>query len=166
MTKTETVFTGLFLVGALGVGLVGSLVLYIHRHVTAEVVPSEMAAAELDRQALRFLHQEPLREIRDGHEPLRHLVSSASPGSCERMRALISDSSSGRLVRASMPFGLLRIAKRGGLPYLGELTPLLQDTEFESDRIDISLAELEHRGPGLLIDHAHRSGARILVWAE
>jgi hypothetical protein len=156
----------MFLTGALGVGIVAGSVRYIQRHVAAEVVPSEMAAAELDRQALRFLHQEPLREIRDGHEPLRHLVSSASPGSRNSVRALISDARSGRLVRASMPLGVLRIAKRSGFRYLGELTPLLQDTEFESDRIDISVAELEQRGPGLLIDHAHRSGARILMWVE
>ena len=52
----------------------------------------------------------------------------------------------------------------GGVGLGGELTPLLEDTEFETDRVDLSLAELDQ--PDLVVDHAHDDGARILMRVE
>lgn len=44
------------------------------------------------------------------------------------------------MVRVDIPLAVLRIAKRGGFRYLGELTPLLEDSEFETDRVDLCWA--------------------------
>jgi hypothetical protein len=43
---------------------------------------------------------------------------------------------------------------------------LLADTEFEADRVDLPLQDIDQSGPILLVDHAHASGARILMWVE
>ena len=70
-------------------------------------------------------------------------------------------------MHVDVPVSLLKVVKREGLRYLGELTPLLDDTEFERDRIDLPLQDLsDGRGPVLVADHVHASGARIVLWAE
>jgi hypothetical protein len=38
--------------------------------------------------------------------------------------------------------------------------------DFDSDRMQISLDDIERRGPGLIFDQADRRGSQVLVWAE
>jgi hypothetical protein len=51
---------------------------FISRHVTAQTVPADTAAAEMKRQEARFSGQTPLREVRDGREPLAHPAGGRS----------------------------------------------------------------------------------------
>ena len=164
MSKTETALAGAILLGGVGLGLLASSVGFIRRHVTAEPAAMETAAREMDREAARFTGKQPLRQIRDGQAPLPGGVPGSSLDRARSLRALISDVGSARIVRVEIPLAVLRVAKRGGFRYLGELTPLLEDTEFETDRVDLSLSELDK--PALVVNHAHSDGARILMWVE
>jgi hypothetical protein len=164
LSKIETLLAGGISLAGVGLCLVGSSVGFIRRHVRAEAVAGDVAAREIDRAAARFAGEQPLREIRDGQVPLRGGVRNTSPRRARGLHALISDVASTRIVRVDVPLSLLRVAKRGGFRYLGELTPLLEDTEFETDRVDVSLGELDR--PKLVVDHAHEDGARILMWVE
>jgi len=164
VTKTETALAGAILLGGVGLGLLASSAAFIRRHVTAEPAAVDVAAHELDREVARFAGKQPLREIGDGQTPLPGGFREPSVNRGRRLHALISDVRSSRMVRVDIPLALLRVAKRRGFRYLGELTPLLEDTEFETDRVDLSLGDIDR--PVLIVDHAHESGARILMGVE
>jgi hypothetical protein len=166
MSKTQAVIAALLMLGGAGVGLLATAARFIRRHVAAEPASADTAAFEIERQAARFVGLQPLREIRDGQAPIQRPLSQGVQEPGRSVKALISDVRSRRVVRVDVPLGVLRVAKRRGFRYLGELTPLLADTEFEADRVDLPLADIDRRGPILLVDHAHTSGARILMWVE
>ena len=166
MSKTQAVVAALVILGGLGVGLLASAASFIRRHVAAAPALADAAATEIEGQAARFVGQQPLREVRDREAPVAHPLSDGAQESGRSLRALISDVRSGRVVRVDVPLAVLRVAKRKGFQYLGELTPLLADTEFEADRVDLALKDIDRRGPLLLVDHVHSSGARILMWVE
>jgi len=48
---------------------------------------------------------------------------------------------------------------------LGELT-FLDDTEFDPEPIQLSLAQVERHGPGLVVDYRHPSGGQFIAWVE
>ena len=121
---------------------------FISRHVTAETVSADTAAKEIQRQETRFAGQTRLREVRDGREPLAHPAGGARLRAGALLRALISDPRSRRLVRVDVPLAVLWVA------------------EFEQDRIDLRLDQIDGHGPLLIVDHSHPSGARILMWVE
>ena len=166
MSKTQAVVAALLILGGLGVGLLVSAASFIRRHVAAEPASPDAAATEIESQAARFVGHQPLRDVRDGQAPVPHRVSEGAQEPGRSVKALIWDVRSRRVVRVDVPLAVLRVAKRRGFRYLGELTPLLADTEFEADRVDLPLGDIDRRGPILLVDHAHASGARILMWVE
>src|SRR3954471_5618164 len=146
MSRTQAVVAALMIVGGLGVGFLASAVSFVRRHVAAEPSSAETAASEIQSQAARFVGQQPLRDVRDGQAPVAHRLSEGSQGPGRTVKALISDLRSRRVVRVDVPLAVLRLAKRAGFRYLGELTPLLADTEFEADRVDLPLEDIDRRG--------------------
>jgi hypothetical protein len=65
-------------------------------------------------------------------------------------------------VRVSIPFWLLRLAPTGKrMSFLSE-----NGVDFDSDRVHLTLEDLERRGPGLILDHIDRQGSLVLVWTE
>ena len=166
MSKTQVVIATIVILGGVGVGLLATAARFIRRHVAAEPASADAAALEIKSQAARFVGLQPLRDIRDGEAPVAHRLSEGGQEPGRNVKALISDVRSRRVVRVDVPLAVLRVAKRRGFRYLGELTPLLADTEFEADRVDLSLGDIDRRGPILLVDHTHTSGARILMWVE
>jgi hypothetical protein len=166
MTRTETVAAAMVTLAGLGFAALAGTARFVRRHVTSETTSAQAAGSELDRAAARFAGQPPLREIRDGQEPLKALTPTVQGEPTHFLRALISDARSHRVVRVDLPLAVLKVAKRGGLRYLGELTPLQGDTEFEGDRVDLPLAEFVGHGPMLLVSHSHATGARIVVWVD
>src|SRR5262245_24951203 len=127
---------------------------------------TEDAGRELDRAAARFAGQAPLRVIRDGQAPLKAPSPTIIGEPTRFLRALVSDARSRRLVRVGLPLRLLRMVKGDGFRYVGELTPLQPDTEFERDRIDLPLEDILRHGPMLVASHSHPSGSRLVVWVE
>jgi uncharacterized membrane protein len=166
MSKTQAVVCAFVILGGLGVGFLATAASFIRRHVSAEPASADAAATEIESQAARFVGQQPLRDIRDGQAPVPHWLSEGAQEPGRSVKALISDVRSRRVVRVDVPLAVLRVAKRRGFRYLGELTPLLADTEFEADRVDLPLGDIDRHGPILVVDHAHASDARILMWVE
>ena len=72
---------------------------------------------------------------------------------------------SSHFVKEDVSFAILRVFKSAGFGHLGELTPTRDDTDFEQDRVDLTLQDVEKDG-GLILDHHHHSGSRIIVWTE
>ena len=156
--------------GVIGLAVAVSVGTFIYQHHDTEHVSPEAAAAELDRDRRPFAGQRPLVDIRDGADPVvsRPDHSSApveSGGPAHTLHTVVFESRSGRLVRINLPFRVVRLMHPNGFTYLGELT-FLEDTEFDSDRVLLTLDDLERHGPGLVVDHPHPGGSRFLAWVE
>ena len=72
-----------------------------------------------------------------------------------------------RIVHISVPYWFARLFsdRDGEFRWLGQLT-FLDDTEFDSEAIRLSLDQLEQWGPGLIVDYQHLSGGQFISWVE
>src|SRR5947209_17654247 len=71
MTRTETVVAATVVLAGLGLGVLAGAARFVRGHVRSDVTSADRAGAELDGEMARFAGQPPLREIRDGQEPLK-----------------------------------------------------------------------------------------------
>ena len=125
------------------------------------VFAKEFAAARS-----RFEGQPALIEMRrGGDEPMLHkelLKSDTSAKPLQSLRVLAYDPDDEKLVRISIPMWLLRLAPSSKrMSFLSE-----NGVDFDSERVHLTLEDLERRGPGLILDHKDRRGSLVLVWTE
>ena len=79
----------------------------------------------------------------------------------ESIRVLAYDRRAGKLVRVSIPFWLLRVVPSRHFSFLND-----NGIEIDSDRIRLTIEDVERRGPGLLLDTRDRHGSQVLIWTE
>jgi len=79
----------------------------------------------------------------------------------DRLRVLAYDTRANKLVNVSIPMWLLRMAPTNKFSFMKD-----NGIDFDSDRMQISLDDIERRGPGLIFDQADRRGSQVMVWAE
>jgi hypothetical protein len=155
--------------GAIGLSVAGSVAIFIFQHHDSAVVSREAADAEFAQRRQAFAGQAPLVEIGDGANPVVHRAAAAPEHASDPSRlvlhVVVFDALSGKIVRISLPWHAVRLMHPNGFTYLGELT-FLEDTEFDGDRILVSLHDLEQRGRGLVVDHRHSGGGQFLVWVQ
>ena len=153
----------MIIVGILAVAVVGGTAYFFSRHITAQFTPSENAAQQFAQARLRFAGQQPLIEIQRGDEPLLHrevIPASRPTTKLDTLRVLAYDTHAGKLVHVSIPFWLLRMAPSKNFSFINN------GIDFDSDRVHLTLDDIERRGPGLILDQADRRGSQVLVWTE
>jgi hypothetical protein len=157
------VIASVIIVGMLAVAAVGGAAYFIYRHVHTSFTPSETAQSEFTQARARFDGQQPLIELRHDEEPIIHreLVTGAERQKLETLRVLAYDRHAGKLVRVSIPFWLLRMAPSKNLSFLND-----NGIDVDSERVRLTVDDLERRGPGLLVDTKDRRGSQVLVWTE
>jgi len=164
-TWISVAIAAVIVVGILAAAAVGGTAFFIYRHVQTQVTPSETAEQRFDETRARFNGQQPLIEIhRDDDRPIVHhdvIPSSGSLAKLAALRVLAYDRHEGKLVNVSIPFWLLRLAPSNKFSFLND-----NGIDFDSDRIHLTIEDLERRGPGLILDQADRRGSRVLVWTE
>jgi hypothetical protein len=163
-TWISVLIASVIIVGVLAVAAIGGTAFFIYRHVNTEFTRTESADREFKEARARFAGQLPLIEIRKDDEPLLHreaLRTSQSTAKLETLRVLAYDTHEEKLVRVSIPFWLLRLAPSRHMTFLSD-----SGIDFDSDRVHVTLDDLERRGPGLILDQADRRGSQVLVWAE
>ena len=103
---------------------------------------------------------------------LRQTVDASSIGQSvaplQTFHTVIFDTrGSERIVHITVPYWFARLFadREGEFRWLGQLT-FLDDTEFDSEAVRLSLDELEQRGPGLIVDYQHLSGGQFISWVE
>ena len=75
---------------------------------------------------------------------------------------LAFDARAGKLVRVSVPFWLLRLMP-GKRFSMGKN----EGVDFDTDRMHLTVDDLERAGPGLVLDGKDpRGGGLVLVWTE
>jgi uncharacterized membrane protein len=147
------------------IAAVGGIAYFVYSHMETEFVDAAPADAKIAESRRRFAGQQPLIDIRQGHEPI---VRRADPTpqqtstSLQAMHAIVYDPSARKMVDVTIPFWLLRMAPESSN------WSILSDNgvEVDSERIRLTVADLERLGPRLIIDHQGRDGQQVLVWTQ
>ena len=165
-TWVSVLIASVIIVGVLAIAVVGGTAYFFYRHVNASFTPPEDADTEFAQARARFAGQKPLIEIRKDDEPILHREGAtrreASGPQLVSLRVLAYDNHARKLVRVTIPFWLLRLAPSG------KKVSFLNDNgiDFDTERVHLTLEDLERRGPGLVLDQADRRGSQVLVWTE
>jgi hypothetical protein len=163
-TWVSVLIASVIIVGMLAAAAIGGTAFFIYRHVNTQFTPTENAEQQFKEARARFAGQKPLIEIRKNDEPILHrdtIPASMPPGKLDTLRVLAYDTHAGKLVHVSIPFWLLRLAPSRHVSFMNDT-----GIDFDSDRVHLTLEDLERRGPGLILDQADRRGSQVLVWAE
>ena len=157
---------GLIALGSATLVLVTSAAVFVARHHDSRAASPSSAEATFHDLQTRFAAQRPLLDMHT-----RRAEAIAAPATARRLHvfhAVIFDTRGGqRLVEISAPYWFARAfaGRTGEFKWLGQLT-FLDDTEFDPEEIRLSLAEIEQRGPGLLVDYRHETGGRFIAWVD
>jgi hypothetical protein len=163
-TWWSILIAGVVILGLVGIGLVGGTAFFIYRHVRAEFIDTDTAESRIDVERERFAGQKPFVEINGDRETViqrRALQPNAAARPLVTLRALAYDPTPRKLVNVSIPFWLLRVLPRGRISILDD-----SGIDFDTDRLRLTLSDLEALGPGLILDHRDPRGVQILVWTE
>jgi hypothetical protein len=163
-TWISVVVAAVIIVGVLAVSAVGGTAYFIYRHVHTQFTPSENADRQFAEARARFAGQRPLIEIRKDDEPIinRDTIPKTMPAAkLETLRVLAYDTRANKLVNVSIPMWLLRMAPSNKFSFMKD-----NGIDFDSDRVHLTMEDVDRRGPGLLLDQADRRGSQVLVWTE
>jgi flagellar basal body-associated protein FliL len=147
---------------AIGIG-----VWFFVSHHESNLVSKQSAEAEFSQLRSRFSTQPPLVDM-SIRQPVDTSTIEKSVTPLHTFHTVIFDTrGSQRMVHIIVPYWFARLfaGHDGEFKWLGQLT-FLDDTEFDSEAIHLSLDELEKRGPGLIIDYQHLSGGQFISWVE
>jgi hypothetical protein len=164
-TWVSVLIASVIIVGVLAIAVVGGTAYFFYRHINASFTPPEDADTEFAQARARFAGQKPLIEIREDDEPILHREGATRRDASRQLvslRVLAYDNHARKLVRVTIPFWLLRLAPSG------RKVSFLNDNgiDFDTERVHLTLEDLERRGPGLVLDQADRRGSQVLVWTE
>ena len=162
-TWVSILIASVIIIGVVAVAAIGGTAYFIYRHVNTEFTQSANAQRQFVDARARFAGQQPLIEMRRGDEPVLHreVVTASRPGRIETLRVLAYDEHAGKLVNVSIPMWLLRMFPSKRMSFLSD-----NGIDFDSDRVHVTLEDLERRGPGLVLDQSDRRGSQVLVWTE
>jgi len=119
------------------------------------------AAKSFDEVRAKFPGQRPLIEFQDGDrsQVTTNKADTPSPVRLTTLHIIAFDDGEGRMVKVDVPFWLLRL-KSGPIAFSSYASG------FNDERINLSVEDIERRGPGIVLDLAHPSEGRVLIWAE
>jgi hypothetical protein len=162
-TWVSVIIASVIIVGVLAVAAIGGTAYFIYRHVNAEFTPTANAQRQFVDARARFAGQQPLIEMRRGDEPVLHraVITASQTERIETLRVLAYDERAGKLVNVAIPMWLLRMFPSKRMSFLSD-----NGIDFDSDRVHVTLEDIERRGPGLILDQADRRGSQVLVWTE
>jgi hypothetical protein len=144
---------------ALAVGAAFGGVLW--RHTQVSTPAKAEAAAEFARVHERFKGREPLIVVRDPGPIMIDVRVNRPPASAPRRQVshfhvIAWDSRGGTFVRSSAPVWWMRLKGTDVLNWLG--VPL--------GDLNLTVADVERFGPGIITDFTPPGGGRMLVWVE
>lgn len=132
----------------------------VSRAVDVEEADRPEALRRFSAARAAFAGQEPMLDLdASGRVVRRADPPDARPRALERLEVLAYRAGDERLVSAHVPFWFFRL-KRPALEYV------LRGTGLDLDRLQLTAADLERHGPGLVLDEASGNGDRLLVWTR
>jgi hypothetical protein len=156
------------IVGGLGLcvlvmcAIAGTGVYFVSQHIAAKRTSSAEALHQFEDARASFKGKPPLLELdRLGH-PREVKRTEAMPTSDIRPADLVIlawNPDHGRIVRISLPFWLLHFGRR-------KVDLFDSGNDFDFDRLNIDVNELERIGPAFVLDYTTVNGERVLVWTR
>ena len=164
MAKVKTwvwVVVGVVAVGILGiVAMAAAGLWFVRSHVNIQSTTAVAASSDFDAIRARFSGQKPLIELDERGDFVR--ANTDRPAGTVRPQSLnvmAFDPDDEKVVRMDLPFWLLRM-KSGGTRFS------MGSGDVDLAKLKLTVEDLEHFGPTLIVDHKDRSGARVLVWSQ
>jgi hypothetical protein len=142
--------------------IAGTGVYFVSQHIDARRTSSVEAMHQFETARAAFKGKPPLLELdRLGH-PRQVTRTESMPTSPVRptdMVILAWNPDRGRVVHVSLPFWLLHVGRR-------KVDILDNSNDFDIDRLNIDVGELERIGPAFVLDYVAMNGERVLVWTQ
>jgi hypothetical protein len=150
---------------AAGVAIIaGSVFFFRHHH--SQRASAQTAEVEFQRLRARFAGERPLLDMQARRAPAEATLPRAGAALHSFHTVIFDTRGDQRMVRITVPYRVWRLfALRGGFRWLGELT-FLDDTEFDSEPIQLAIDQVAARGPGLIVDYRHPSGGQFIAWVD
>jgi hypothetical protein len=145
------------------VGVVGTMAYFLVSHVEAGSASPTQVTTRFADVRQRFAGAEPIVHLdADEHAVVRPRTAEApaSGRPLKNLHVLVYDESDEQLVQVSVPFWLLRL-----LP-AGKFSVSDGPVHIDSERLHLTVEELERYGPSLVLDHREQRGAQVIVWTE
>jgi len=158
----RAVLIGFALIALLGLGISAAMFSSWSR---LEAASPEDAAAAFAAARVEAGGGEPYLAISDsGDVRVRRELERQEPVELEALHLLAWDPGRSRMLRVRFPFWFVEVKMNEALN-LGTLVSALAG---DWEHLDLRVAEedLRRRGPGIVLDHALPSAARILIWTE
>lgn len=166
MAKTKTWIW--IIAGFLGVCVVvllavaGAGVYFVSQHINAKKASTTDALHQFEEARSMLKDKKPILELdRLGH-PREVQRTEQLPTSTVKptdMVILAWNPERGRIVRFSLPFWLLHIGHR-------KVDLFSSGDNFDVDRLNVDINELERIGPAFVLDYVTMNGERILIWTQ
>lgn len=174
MAKTRTWIW--IIVGGLGVcvlvmcAIAGTGVYFVSKHIQAKRTSTTDALHEFEATRASFKGKAPLLELdRLGH-PREVTRTESMPTSAVKPTDLVIlawNPDRNRIVRISLPFWLLHFGRRKvDLFDSSSGSEGAGGNDFDFDRLNIDVNELERIGPAFVLDYTTMNGERVLVWTH
>jgi hypothetical protein len=164
MAKVKTwvwVVVGVIAVGILGiVAMAAAGLWFVRSHVNIQSTTAVAASSDFDAIRARFSGQKPLIELDERGDFIR--ANTDRPAGTVRPQSLnvmAFDPDDEKVVRMDLPLWLLRMNSGGTRFSMG-------NGDVDLAKLRLTVEDLEHFGPTLIVDHKDRSGARVLVWSQ
>jgi len=148
----------------LAIGAIYAAVTYVQNHVQVASSSEEDATKAFDEVHKRFTGKPMLMEWRDDrpvlNEEAMKVVSTSQRVTLTTLHFVGFNDNEGRIVRFDVPFWLLRM-KSGPINVGSEM-----NNGWSTERLRITVEDLEKFGAGIILDSTTRGGQRALLWAE
>ena len=139
--------------------LIGLGVFVFMSNVNIEDATPETAELSFRQARARFIGDEPLiRLTRENGKVRTEVLRRDRPSEVrpESLHVMVWDPSDERLVNVRIPLWLLRFGSNATVDF---------DDDVVSE-LDLSVEDLDHHGPGLVLDYQDADRERVLLWAE
>jgi hypothetical protein len=164
-TKKTWILVILGLIGACVVALVavaGAGVYFVTRHIHTQRAQTSDAMTSLDKARARFKDQRPLIEVDAMGRPSVSTPLAELPAGSTQPNDLVVlawNPEDERVVTVTMPFWLLRLGHR-------KIDLMNGDKDFDLDRLNLDVDQLQRIGPRLVFDWRRPTGERVLIWTQ
>ena len=142
------------------IAIAGAGLYFVSSHVSTRTSTTAEAFSAFDAARAPFKDLPPVYEV-DDRERVKQArkIADLPDGKtrAQQMQVLVWDADRERLVKVSVPFWVLR---------MGHQKIDIANSQFELERLQLDVKELERVGPLLLLDLRSRGGQRVLIWTQ
>lgn len=143
------------------IAIAGFGMYFVRNHFHAGIATPTQAFKAFDAAGARFKDSKPIFDIDERQHPkqLRQFSEfQTSPERVEFLWLLAWDPDHQRLVKASVPFWLLKLGR--------QKIDINDEEGFDFQRMQLDINELQRVGPVLLLDYKTPAGKRVLIWTQ